>query len=80
MSSSLGILSVKLYTSRGISGHPALMQKYMHCLYKHVLELEARGRRDFKKSRECHGFVNPCGLASRVVAGAGAGWVFVTPA
>jgi hypothetical protein len=30
--------------------------------------------------RECHGFVNPCGLASRVVAGAGAGWVFVTPA
>jgi hypothetical protein len=32
------------------------------------------------ETRECHGFVNPCGLASRVVAGAGAGWVFVTPA
>jgi len=28
--------------------------------------------------RECHGFINPCGLASWVVAGAG--WVFVTPA
>jgi len=30
--------------------------------------------------RECHGFINPCGLASWVVAGVGAGWVFVTPA
>jgi len=31
-------------------------------------------------TRECHRFINPCGLALRVVAGAGAGWVFVTPA
>jgi len=30
--------------------------------------------------RECHGFMNPCGLAPRVVAGVGAGWAFVTPA
>jgi len=35
---------------------------------------------DFKKTRECHGFINPCRLASRVVMGAGVGWVFVTPA
>jgi len=28
--------------------------------------------------RECHGFVNPCGLVPRVPAGAGTGWEFVT--
>jgi hypothetical protein len=28
--------------------------------------------------REYHGFVNPCGLRSRVGAGAGAGWQIAT--
>jgi len=29
-------------------------------------------------TRECHGFVNPCGLMPWVPAGAGTGWEFVT--
>ena len=29
-------------------------------------------------ARECHGFVNPCGLVPRVPAGAGTGWEFGT--
>ena len=28
--------------------------------------------------RELRGFINPCGLWSRVVTGAGAGWQFTT--
>jgi hypothetical protein len=28
--------------------------------------------------RECHGFVNPRGLTSRAVTGAGAGWQIAT--
>jgi len=35
---------------------------------------------NFGTTRECHGFMNPCRLVSQVVAGAGAGWAFVTPA
>jgi len=35
---------------------------------------------EYLTHRECHGFINPCGLAPRVAAGAGAGWSFVTPA
>ena len=29
-------------------------------------------------TRDCHGFINPCGLWVRVGAGAGAGWNFST--
>ena len=32
----------------------------------------------FVASRECHGFVNPCGLTPRVHTGMGMGWGLVT--
>jgi hypothetical protein len=38
----------------------------------------AHPRRNSSLARECHGFINPHGLRSRVVRGAGMGWQIAT--
>ena len=63
-------LASKNYGILGFNDLPGRTQHF------HALSIKMCG--DNARNRECHGFVNPCGLMPRVPAGAGAGCEFVT--